>query len=107
MWNRGRVLRFSAVNFPLSNPTSALEIAIPKPSPPYRLLRLRSACSKGTKSLEIVSGVMPTPVSAMATEMLSYVSLVVAMVMLPPVSVNLMALRRMFQSTCWRRAASV
>src|SRR2546421_571636 len=82
----------------------ALQMARPGRRPAAWRGVLTSPCWKASKTLGRTCGGMPMPVSRTETWREGGVGLRERMKMEPPSGVNLMALRRRLEKTCWRRA---
>ena len=80
-------------------------MARPMPSPPWARVGLESAWRKRSKTWGRKSGSMPAPSSRTSSRTRSGRRRTRTSTR-PPAGVNLMALARRFQTTCWRRAGS-
>jgi len=89
---------------PPCSSTSRLQIASPRPRPPYPSAAVRSDCRNSSKMATCSSGGMPSPVSCTVTRTCPPVA--VAARVTCPWLVNLIALLTRFNATCRRRARS-
>ena len=89
--------------------TSRLEIASPRPVPPYLRVVELSACEKDWNNRSRASGPMPIPVSVMANRISAswpVSSTTLLRTTISPRSVNFTALPARFVRTCRRRPGS-